>query len=503
MHNSVNILTQIVEKRKIDISESGLTFGISIPEKRTREVHPFLKTKGVILEVKRASPSKGDIKADLDSYETALSYANCGAGAISCLTEKNYFKGTLEDLMNVCRAADDYEKQNAQSGIKVISPAVLRKDFLLYSEEIEVSYRAGADAVLLIARILDEKTIFKMAEEVVRLKMSALIEIREESDLKKIKKIVKKLPSENFVYGINSRDLATFKIDLLRPCLMVNKIKKIAGDDARIIFESGVKNPECAFSAGSMGFSGLLLGEAAAKNPEIRKNLVASFLSAVHTDNAVFWNEYASEYALEYMPNGTSKTKVKICGITRIEDAELADKLGSSFLGFIFADAFPRSITRDNRLEKILPHLKKLKAKKIAVITNLDSKESLLAFKLVREKVFDAIQFHKIKYENVSKELLSLPHYFATDSLEEYEKLISKGELRVLLDSKQIRNSAPESLNDCKWLAGGINERNISDVIKKFSPELIDISSGIELENKIGIKDKNKMKELFKKRSLK
>ena len=84
---------------------------------------------------------------DLDSYETACSYTKAGARAISCLTEKNYFKGSLEDLMKVCKAVDDTDSsENA--------PAVLRKDFLLYPEEIEISYSAGADAVLLIARIL-------------------------------------------------------------------------------------------------------------------------------------------------------------------------------------------------------------------------------------------------------------------------------------------------------------------------------------------------------------
>ena len=76
-----------------------------------------------ILEVKRASPSKGDIAPDLNSFETALTYAKAGARAISCLTEPNYFKGTLEDLMNVCRAADTFENETGKN-----PPAVLRNN---------------------------------------------------------------------------------------------------------------------------------------------------------------------------------------------------------------------------------------------------------------------------------------------------------------------------------------------------------------------------------------
>ena len=81
MLSHMDILTTIIEKRKKDIEKLGLNFGIKLPETRTRIIHPFLKTKGLILEVKRASPSKGDISPDLDSYETACSYTKAGARA--------------------------------------------------------------------------------------------------------------------------------------------------------------------------------------------------------------------------------------------------------------------------------------------------------------------------------------------------------------------------------------------------------------------------------------
>ena len=487
MHNSMDILTTIIEKRKKDIDKLGLDFGIKLPETRTRKIHPFLKTKGVILEVKRASPSKGDISPDLDSYETARSYVQAGARAISCLTENNYFKGTLEDLMKVCRAVDDTDtSENA--------PAVLRKDFLLYPEEIEISYRAGADAVLLIARILPDETLLKMAEEVNRLGMSALFEIRSDEDLEKLKYLAERVSTENFVCGVNSRDLATFKIDLLRPCMMFNKIQKIMGNNARIVFESGVTNLECAASVSAMRFTGLLLGEAAAKNPELRKGLVDSFMNAKSTRNAEFWKAISG--AITGMTGN-----IKICGLTRLEDVLLADEFGASLLGFIFADEFPRSVSREGRLEKLLPELSKVRAKKVAVIVDLDSPEANKAIQLVRDRVFDVLQFHKIPYAKVSKDLLELPHYFATGSIEEYEALVSKGEMRVLFDSKEItKTEMPQNFKttyEIKWFAGGITPENVSTVIQNYHPELIDVSGGIEDETP-GIKNEQKIKKMLK-----
>ena len=86
-----NVIAQIVEQRKKDIAARGYNFGFEIPKKRIRPVNPFMAERGVILEVKRASPSKGDIAPDLNPAETAKKYRANGAKAISCLTEENYF----------------------------------------------------------------------------------------------------------------------------------------------------------------------------------------------------------------------------------------------------------------------------------------------------------------------------------------------------------------------------------------------------------------------------
>ncbi|MBP5695249.1 MAG: indole-3-glycerol-phosphate synthase, partial [Treponema sp.] len=225
-----DILTTIVEKRKADLERLGLAFGFEIPEKRGRPVHPFLVKKGVILEVKRASPSKGEIAPNLNAAETAHSYAAAGASAISCLTEGNYFKGSLKDLIEVCEAVDEYAEGAADSSESerlCVVPAVLRKDFLLSADEVDISYRAGADAILLIARILEKPVIVEMAKAAAGYGMTCLVEVRSEADLEKLAAVADAVDSKYIVCGVNSRDLATLKIDLLKPCALLGKIRGV------------------------------------------------------------------------------------------------------------------------------------------------------------------------------------------------------------------------------------------------------------------------------------
>ena len=480
MRIMADILTEIVNKRIADIKKLGINFGVNIPEKRLRPLHNFLTEKGVILEVKRASPSKGDIAPELNAAETAVSYAKAGAAAISCLTETNYFKGTLKDLMAVCNAVDI---------------AVLRKDFLIYPEEIEISYRAGADAVLLIARILETKTMLQMSEAAATYGMTSLVEVRSDEDISKLALLVqdfnsKKIDLKLIVCGVNSRDLANFKIDLLKPCQFLEKIRKILGQNARVIFESGIRTPQAAAFAGSLGFTGMLLGEAAAKNPEIRNELVKSFVNSSATKNSEFWTAFKSI-------NNTQRPLVKICGLTRSEDLLYADSLGADFVGFIFADGFARNVCGE-KFEKMIPALSKIKAKKIAVITDVKSKEAETAIEYIKQGIIDCIQLHGIKYSEVSTEILKLPHYFAVtdkseDFVKEIEELFLMGEARFLQDSKK----RSYDLNKKLWLAGGVSAENVRELVDKYQPELIDLSSGIEDQDLPGIKNHNKIKKIF------
>jgi len=533
-----DILTTIVEKRKEDIRRLGLSFGFDIPEKRQRPLHPFLMEKGVILEIKRASPSKGDIAPDLDSAATARSYAQAGARAISCLTESNYFKGSLGDLMKVCGEIDSFEKEiarpnfsEARSESKSIKevPAVLRKDFLLSAEEVEISFRAGADAVLLIARILEEKVIVEMARTAADLGMTSLLEVRTDEDLKKLATVAAAVDKRFIVCGVNSRDLATFKIDLLKPCSMLRKIKSILGQDARVVFESGIRTPQAAAFAGSLGFTGMLLGEAAAKAPQLRKSLVESFVKGEYSklagadqgpafSNAAFWNELSERI------NG-SRPLVKICGITNVEDGLKAASLGADFLGFIFYKKSPRNCSR-KVIEELRTSLKNKAAaggilpKLIGVIVNPQDEEAALAIELVKEGVLDALQLHTVDCARrflADSAMKNLPHYCAINlsekkDLELLDELFMLGEARSLVDAqcltqegmsfggtgKRIDDSLIKLVLEKHqlWLAGGIGPENVRELLTAYKPELIDLSSS--LESQPGKKDFNKMEKFFK-----
>lgn len=471
-----NIVAEIVERRKKDIAERGFNFGYEIPEKRTRPVNPFMEGKAVILEVKRASPSKGDIAPGLDAAATARKYALNGAGAISCLTEENYFKGNLGDLMAVCNAVPDV--------------AVLRKDFLIDEEEIDVAYRCGADAVLLISGILSLEKMLSMTARCKSLGIRALVEVRTFEDAQKVLE-VKKQFADTIVCGVNSRNLKDFSIDLLVPCML----KKTLG--GKVIFESGITTSAAAAKIGSMGFTGMLLGEFAARNPEKAGEFVKSFLGTDEDDCGKALVELAEKVSSgEHGRNG-KRPLVKICGLTRKDDVLLADELGADFVGFIFASQFGRNVWGEkfNSIKECLPLVK---AKKVAVVTDPYSQEARDAAVLVKSGVLDFIQLHGIAAESLPEYLVDVPHYFALTEkagaiLEQAEKMNSIGEPRFLQDSKNHSYGGTDHL----WIAGGITAENVAQLVEQFNPELVDVSGGLE-KDELGVKDRTLMEQFFR-----
>ena len=531
-----DILQTIVEKRRADIERLGLNFGIEIPEKRRVGHTEFLGNAGAILEVKRASPSKGDIAPDLDPVALATTYAEAHAQAVSVLTEENFFKGSLRDLIAVA----DLMECRRQQGLHAC--AVLRKDFLLYEDEIDIAYRCGADAVLLIARILDDEQLVHMAKRAQSFDMQAFVEVREKDDFRKLSVVTSALGADaakTIVAGVNSRDLATFRTDPLIPASVRSKLP------AKAVFESGVHTPADADYARSLGFTGILVGEAVAKNPALAKDVVSAFESGRENARGYFWKKFAALWQAQRTNQGPFKVGgvrqahqpfaeplhrnrplVKICGITRVEDGMLAAELGADMLGFVFSTT--KRLTTE---EFVKSFSTKLRAGGnpvpllVGVITDPESPEGKTAIKLVREGVLDAVQLHGIEptkcleladdkvpelVEGTNK--IGIPYYCAARIGEEsdFDKvaaLRAKGEPRILLDAKVegipggTGKTIPENLLREKagdiplWLAGGITPTNVAELVGKFSPELIDVSSGVE--DAPGIKNSEKLKALF------
>lgn len=540
---SEDILKKIVDKRRADIERLGLTFGFDIPEKRTVGRCEFLGRPGPILEVKRASPSKGDIAPDLVPADLACTYAAAGAQAISVLTETNFFKGTLADLITVAKAVDNGDTTDEKLGTKKC--AVLRKDFLLFEDEIDIAYRCGADAVLLIARILDDEQLIKMAKRAQSFEMQAFVEVREPDDLRKLNLVLETLDKEaagdaaksaarTIVAGVNSRDLATFHIDPMVPAAIRNKLP------AKAVFESGVHTPADAAFARSLGFKGILVGEAVAKNPPLAAKLVKAFGDADENRRGDFWKIFAerrdakrSAYAAAMSDAGVQDAAalaakipmVKICGITREEDGFAAAEMGADMLGFVFSNT--KRLTNETFVRNFTQLLRNEYAAEgrtcplfIGVITETTTEEGKTAIKLAAEGVLDAVQFHGFAAPSFDKGdsgsvpgmTSSLPCYNAlrigsAEDFENFAAIRKHGEPRVLLDAKVegipggSGQRIPEELLREKagetpfWLAGGITPENIGDICAKFSPELVDVSSGVE--DAPGIKNAEKMMQLF------
>jgi indole-3-glycerol phosphate synthase len=199
-----DILDRIVKAKQAEVAAARREVSLS----RLREaaearldVRPFfdaLKAPGssgvnVIAEIKRASPSKGVIRKNLDPGRLAAVYAAGGARAISVLTEKNFFLGSPEDLTQA----------RSSSGLPV-----LRKDFIFCDYQIYESAAMGADAVLLIVRILDPQRLVDLIRLASSLRLAALVEIYTETDLKAAARAGAQL------VGINNRNLKSFETDL-------------------------------------------------------------------------------------------------------------------------------------------------------------------------------------------------------------------------------------------------------------------------------------------------
>ena len=195
----------------------------------------------LIAEVKKASPSKGVINADIDPVKLATTYAANGASAISILTEEKYFKGSIDYLLAIREAFD----------AKKIRVPLLRKDFIFDTYQIYESRAYGADALLLIVAILDDDDLIKLINLSYTLGMKCLVEVHDKSELKRA------VASGCRIIGINNRNLKTFEVDLRT----TERLRPFVPDDCIVVSESGIRHHADVEKLRQWKVTAMLVGE--------------------------------------------------------------------------------------------------------------------------------------------------------------------------------------------------------------------------------------------------
>ena len=241
-----------------------------------------------IAEVKRRSPSMGDLRPDADPAQIAAQFAAAGATAISVLVDER-FAGTVDDL-RAARAATD--------------TPLIGKGFFSTEQQLLELRDAGADAILLILRDLDDATTARLLAYAAELGIDALVEAHDEDELARA--VALQAP----IIGVNARDLSTFTIDRHKQLELVSRAPK----DRIVIAESGVYTRAQGAAAELAGADAILVGSSLMLAP----------------DPAAKLRELLS------------RPLVKVCGLTRQEDVDAAVEAGADLLGFILAQETPR-----------------------------------------------------------------------------------------------------------------------------------------------------------------
>ena len=246
-----------------------------------------------IAEVKRRSPSAGDLRPDADPAALAAAYERAGAAAVSILVDER-FGGTWDDL----RAA------RASAALPLLA-----KGFFSTGADLRAARDAGADAVLLLLRDLDEPTARRLLDAATELGLETLVEAHDAEELERA------VALDAPVVGINARDLTTFEIDRAEQLRLVARSPR----DRVVVAESGIASRAQGAAAELAGADAILVGSTLMRAADPAAKLAEL----------------------------VSRPLVKVCGLTREEDVAAAAEVGADLVGFVFVEQSPRRVPDD------------------------------------------------------------------------------------------------------------------------------------------------------------
>jgi indole-3-glycerol phosphate synthase len=264
----MTILDEIVSSKRAEVAAARKVQPLEELEQRAfaapeaRDFRGALARPGpihLIAEIKKASPSAKLIRADFDPVDIARTYEKHGASCLSVLTDAPYFQGHLTHLARV----------RAGAGIPV-----LRKDFLIDDYQVVEARASGADAILLIAEILDDQQLARLLEQTKRWKIAALVEFHDTANLDRV------LGSGADLIGINNRDLHSFHTDLEHTLRLRDRIPS----DVLLVSESGIRDRADVLRLEAAGVSAILVGELLMRAHDI--GLAVDRLLDRHPENA-------------------------------------------------------------------------------------------------------------------------------------------------------------------------------------------------------------------------
>jgi indole-3-glycerol phosphate synthase len=257
LRTASGILTEIIQQKQHEV-ETLRPHAVRLEQQaleRKPHVRSFAaalraKHPAIIAEIKKASPSKGLLQPDFHPARTALAYQDGGAACLSVLTDQQYFQGSLHDL---------------EAARSVVSLPVLRKDFTIDRVQVFEAAAHGADAILLIAAVLDVPELIELRELAASLGLAALVEIHDRDELSKA------LDCGAEIIGVNNRNLDTFEVSLDTSI----RLSLLMPSNVTRVSESGIGRRADIEELSAAGFHAFLVGESLMKSADPTASLKA------------------------------------------------------------------------------------------------------------------------------------------------------------------------------------------------------------------------------------